>query len=495
MNMVSAFSPADLAQMLTQKEAFIFDMDGVLINTSGVHERAYKQALEKLAEKFNYKQYMGMSTSDALKTFLLDESTHEFLKAEKQRHALEHSEEASIYSHVKDLLVLLRRHGKKLAVATSASRERAFMQLRAHGIEEYFQAIITANEIKTAKPAPDLYRAALEALGSSAEKTIVIEDALSGVQAALSAGIEPIAVLHTHAASELGNDVRTIQDMHSLYALLAYGFVQKKYALPNNFPKRRVGVILPVAGKGKRLSFDKPKILYPIGSTRALDIMYRKVEALAEGIHFITSVDGENPIRDALKEREFFADITVDPEPYGTAGSIALTLDKVKHYKDILIIWGDQIGISREALCNIICLHQINDADLSVPVILRENPYIHFERDSLGIIRDVLRKAFNDPMPHYGENDSGVFVIKGYLLHSVLSSMKDEYLKRHNLQSKKPERDEEFDFLDIIPVIAAQGKVLTFPCISPEETVGYNTIDEAKFHEERIMSGRYNRYY
>lgn len=496
MSQQKTLSPQQLASSLTQKEAFIFDMDGVLFDTTQVHEQAYKHALGKLTEKFVYKKYMGMSTQEALHAFLSQKEVGALLKSEKQRHALEHSHEAALYPFTKETLALLHYRGKKIILATSASRERTNAQLRAHGIDGYFHHIITADEVSVAKPAPDLYLAAQKAAGILPNKAIIIEDAISGIQSARAAGIEPLALLHTHSADDLRESYFVLKDMHSLYALLNYAFAHTESSERNILMQKRVCAIIPAAGKGKRLGTDKPKILYPLGGRTALEIMYRKILPLAEHIIVIASVEGELEIRNALNRYGFVAEIAVDPMPYGTAGSISCALERAKNYDDVLVIWGDQVGISLESLQQIIALHQAEHAGLSIPTLLRNNPYIHIERDHKGNVIDVLRKHFEDIMPDYGENDSGVFVIKGTLLYKTLNSMKEAYLRKRDITLHKPEKHEEFDFLDIIAEIAARGeKVITLPCITEEETIGYNTLDEAKFHEERVLSGKYDRYY
>ena len=103
-----------------------------------------------------------------------------------------------------------------------------------------------------------------------------------------------------------------------------------------------------------------------------------------------------------------------------------------------------------------------------------------------------MRKRFNDNMPQYGENDTGVFVIKGNLLYEKLNEMKKEYLRKTDIANKKSEQHEEFDFLEIIPMLSIQQyKILFLRWILDDKVLGFNTIEEAKFHEERIRQSDY----
>ena len=75
-----------------------------------------------------------------------------------------------------------------MSVATGASRESALQAIDSIGITECFEFIVTADDVKRGKPDPLVFKTVLKKAEVSAEKTLIVEDSLSGVEAALGAG-------------------------------------------------------------------------------------------------------------------------------------------------------------------------------------------------------------------------------------------------------------------------------------------------------------------
>jgi len=104
----------------------------------------------------------------------------------------------------------------RLAVATSGLRTKALAVLKAVGLDlKRFDTVVTAEDFRRPKPAPDIYLIAAERMGVPPERCIVIEDAPAGIKAACAAGVLPIAVTHTTGADHL-RDAGWIVDNLSL---------------------------------------------------------------------------------------------------------------------------------------------------------------------------------------------------------------------------------------------------------------------------------------
>ena len=283
----------------------------------------------------------------------------------------------------------------------------------------------------------------------------------------------------------------SVPDLHSLYNIM--NWVLNTHHLPNgknHEPMHKITTIILSAGKGTRLGFDKSKVLYPFCGRTALEIMHTKVQPFSDRIIVVPSSDGEKEICEHLKEKNLPAEIVIDAQPYGTGGSASVTLGKIKDSETVAIVWGAQIGLPQQALRNLVFLHQKHNACLSLPTKIRKNPYIHLERNELGVIQNVLRKRWNNEMPLYGENEGGFFVFNGGVLHKTLGLMNEEYLKKRAFAVADTEAAEELDLLDIIPLIAAQNhSVLTSSCILDEGKLGFKSKEEAAYHEERIRQG------
>ncbi|MEK7767934.1 MAG: HAD-IA family hydrolase, partial [bacterium] len=95
---------------------------------------------------------------------------------------------------VVDLLREGRSAAIKLAIASSSQTEWVRDNLALHGLTEWFDAVLVRNERLPAKPKPDLYLAALEAVGATAGEAVAFEDSMNGIAAAKAAGIFCVAV-------------------------------------------------------------------------------------------------------------------------------------------------------------------------------------------------------------------------------------------------------------------------------------------------------------
>ena len=93
-----------------------------------------------------------------------------------------------------EILKVLEKKGIPAAVATSSSRENALENLRRAGILEKFQAVITGDMVRAAKPDPEIYQKACESLNIEPEKAMALEDAPKGIIAAKRAGMYAVFV-------------------------------------------------------------------------------------------------------------------------------------------------------------------------------------------------------------------------------------------------------------------------------------------------------------
>ena len=330
--------------------------------------------------------------------------------------------------------------------------------------------------IKKTKYDADIFMEKIENIGEESKDIIFISDSQEMINSAKLASISTIGLLNNNLIDSL-----IIPDMRSFYNIVNWA-LNSHPADPNKNPEplRKVTVIIPAAGKGTRLGFDKPKILYPFLGNTALEILYQKLKPISEKIIVIGNPEGAPLINDHVLDKRIDIEVVTILNSLGTADTVLSSNEVAKSAYDVLIIWGDQVGVTQKALKEIVFLHQKNQADLSMPTRLRKDPYIHLERDEKGVIKKVLRKRFNDIMPQFGENDTGVFVIKGNLLYDILNKMKENYLKKGDFK-------EEFDFLNIIPKVADRNKILTSSSIIEDTTLGFNTMEEVAFHEQRIQ--------
>lgn len=180
--------------------AFVFDMDGVLIDSHAAHRLAWKQFL----------QHEGKSVADAELAFILEGRT----RSEILRHFLGDMHDTALQTHgrrkdeifraleheicpipgVIAFLERLRRSGARLAIATSASEIRTASTVERLGLGGYFEAVITASDVLQGKPHPAVYQLACERLHTAPSAAMAFDDAPAGIQAAATAGLRCIGV-------------------------------------------------------------------------------------------------------------------------------------------------------------------------------------------------------------------------------------------------------------------------------------------------------------
>lgn len=185
-------------------QACIFDMDGVLVSTEIYHFKAWQRLAQTVGisidEVFNEK-LKGVSRAVCIDLILEYGNVHK-TQAEKDKLAaqknvwfleyIQHISPQNIFPGVLDFLKQLRAQGYKLAIGSAS--KNAPLLLQKMEIAQYFDAVVDGNSIEKAKPHPEVFLRGAQELGIEPNYCVVFEDALSGVQAAKSAGMYCIGV-------------------------------------------------------------------------------------------------------------------------------------------------------------------------------------------------------------------------------------------------------------------------------------------------------------
>jgi beta-phosphoglucomutase len=176
----------------------------VITSTDEQHYQGWKALLDKLDIPFDRKknnQFRGVSRMaciDMIEAWtgrsFADEEKLEFAdwKNEKYRNLLSALSPADLSPEVKNTLEELRSRGYKMAIGSSSKNAKYILERI--GLREYFDAISDGTNITNSKPDPEVFLKAAEYLGLSPEECIVVEDAVSGVEAGRAAGMITVAI-------------------------------------------------------------------------------------------------------------------------------------------------------------------------------------------------------------------------------------------------------------------------------------------------------------
>jgi beta-phosphoglucomutase len=185
--------------------AFIFDMDGVLINSNPVHRQAWaafnlRYGIETTEEM--HERMYGRRNDAILRDFFgenLAEDEIQSRGAAKEalyREMIPLREEEVLVPGIRRFLEEYRELPK--ALATNAEPENIELVLDRFALRDHFPAIVGGHQVTCPKPHPEIYLRASDLLGVAPANCIVFEDSYSGVEAGLAAGMTVIGLRTTH---------------------------------------------------------------------------------------------------------------------------------------------------------------------------------------------------------------------------------------------------------------------------------------------------------
>jgi beta-phosphoglucomutase len=181
---------------VAELKAVIFDLDGVLTNTSEYHYRAWKQLADDLGVPFDRRRnesLRGVSRRRSLELLLdgrtaAEEQMQEWMARKNRTYVqlIRRMTPADILPGALPLLQELRHAGVKIGIGSASKNTRTVLD-RLH-LWEYVDAVSDGTSVQRQKPAPDLFLHCARQLGVEPREAIVVEDAASGVEAALAGG-------------------------------------------------------------------------------------------------------------------------------------------------------------------------------------------------------------------------------------------------------------------------------------------------------------------
>lgn len=244
-------------------------------------------------------------------------------------------------------------------------------------------------------------------------------------------------------------------------------------------------LIIPAAGLGSRLGASLPKVLVPVAGVPMLDRLLDLYRVAVDRVVLVVGPGSQSDVERHLARRpdRERIDCVVQPAPTGMLDAILLAMSAVEREgpSSVWVTWCDQVAVHPRTIERLQALTSGDRSDaLVLPTVTRQDPYIHFERDSASRIIRVLHRREGDAMPAVGESDMGLFAMSPFTYRVSLP----EYAAEVEIGQATGERN----FLPFIPWIARTGEVTTFPCEDPIEAVGVNTPGELALVERYLSS-------
>jgi HAD superfamily hydrolase (TIGR01509 family) len=235
----------------------IFDLDGVLVEAKKIHYDSLNDALDekyKISWEEHLSKYDGLKTNQKLELLTLDKNLpvgdYKKVWELKQKNTIKSLKTLTPSQYLIDTIKQLSEDGYKIAVCSNSIRKTVLTVLGKLNIVEYFDLVLSNEDVNNSKPHPEIFWKAMSTMNSLPEETLIIEDSPTGLLAANRSKANIMRVTHT---SEVIYE-NIIKNLKSDY----------KYMTPK-WKDEKLNVLIPMAGAGSRFesagyTFPKPLI-------------------------------------------------------------------------------------------------------------------------------------------------------------------------------------------------------------------------------------------
>jgi len=219
--------------------AAIFDWDGVIVDSSRAHERAWERLSAEVGRPLFpgfFLRSFGMKNERVIRELLgwtADPAELARLGLRKEELFREEIRENPLQPlpGVRAFLERLQTAGVSCAVGSSTPRANIEYVIDGLGLRLMFRAIVTGEDVQKGKPDPEVFLRAAERLGVPPQRCVVFEDAPVGIEAARRAGMRVVGVAGTHPAEKLVGcdrvvhrlDELTVEELSSWFGSVAPG--------------------------------------------------------------------------------------------------------------------------------------------------------------------------------------------------------------------------------------------------------------------------------
>ena len=206
------------------KKGFIFDLDGVIVDTAKYHYLAWKKLANDLGFEFTKEQnemFKGVSRKRCLEILLdignVKATQDEFDKWMVEKNIdylkyIDNMNESEILPDVTRILDFLKKYNQPIALGSASKNAKPILEKV--GLLSYFDTIVDGNSVTRAKPDPEVFLIAAKQLEVKPNDCLVFEDAVAGIQAANKANMTSIGIgskEFLHEAKHVFNDFTEIE--------------------------------------------------------------------------------------------------------------------------------------------------------------------------------------------------------------------------------------------------------------------------------------------
>ena len=273
----------------------IFDLDGVLVEAKNIHFDALNEALgEQYAIEWNehLSKYDGLKTNQKLEMLTKEKGlpVEMYTKVwdEKQKLTLQKLRDLKQSSQLIDCMERLSSEGYKLAVCSNSIRRTGLTVLSKLGIIEYFDLILSNEDVNTSKPHPEIYWKAMSMLGVLPEETMIVEDSPFGLLA---------------ASRSKASVMRVVSPKEISYININRHLNNSKMNTTPKWKDSKLNILIPMAGAGSRFEqagYTFPKPLIEVRNKPMIQVVVENLNLDANYIYVVQKAHREKYNLDTL---------------------------------------------------------------------------------------------------------------------------------------------------------------------------------------------------
>jgi beta-phosphoglucomutase-like phosphatase (HAD superfamily)/dTDP-glucose pyrophosphorylase len=262
---------------------FIFDLDGVLVDSKKIHFDSLNQALLSVGKKYVISDedqkniFEGLSTNQKLDILTeirgLPEHQHDLIWKDKQNYSLEFFKNLRPDDDLINIFHTIKSNNIKIAVASNSIRKTVEYSLNSLGLINYVDFYISNEDVKNPKPFPDMYMKCISHCKSSIKDTVIFEDSYIGKIGAFQSKARLVSIKsREHLTLE-----KVLDEI--------------------DYKSKNINILIPMAGDGKRFldqGYLDPKPLTNINNKKMIQVVYDNINIDGNYIYIAKKEHAEN---------------------------------------------------------------------------------------------------------------------------------------------------------------------------------------------------------
>lgn len=324
----------------------IFDLDGVLVEAKNIHYKTLNTALAMVDEKYviNWDEHLsvfdGLKTNQKLEILTtqrgLPTNKHKIIWDEKQKLTLKSLHTLPLSIELQETFAKLANDNYKIVCCSNSIRKTVLTVLSKLGIIEYFDFIMSNEDVKNSKPHPEMYWKAISNIGVLPEETLIVEDSPHGLLAAARSKSHILRVLSPKNVTyeNINNKINEIK--------------KNKTMKTPKWVDKKLNVLIPMAGAGSRFEkagYTFPKPLIDVNGEPMIKVVSENLNLDANFIYIVQKSHREKYNLDTLLNliSPNCSIVEVDGLTEGAACTTLLAKEFINNDQPLIMANSDQI--------------------------------------------------------------------------------------------------------------------------------------------------------